>query len=134
MQTGSNALHLAAFDGRLAAVKQLLEWDPKLVDARTKSGWWGPGATPFIYAAVNGHVEVLKVLYAKGGEDLLTQTDKFGRTALHKAVSYSRSAVVSLLLEWGGSALLDIKDKIGKTPWDEAASKPEIREIMVKYK
>mmetsp|Transcript_16807 Transcript_16807/g.40316 ORF Transcript_16807/g.40316 Transcript_16807/m.40316 type:complete len:177 (-) Transcript_16807:14-544(-) len=101
--------------GRPAAVNQLLEWDPKLIDARDKDG-----KTPFIMAVCNkGHVDVLKALYAKR-KDLLTQTSKDGETALHWAASEGESAAVSQLLEWGGGALLDIKNNDGKTPWDFA--------------
>ncbi|CEM07000.1 unnamed protein product [Vitrella brassicaformis CCMP3155] len=94
MQSGRNALHWAAREGHVAAVNKLMEWDPKLIDARNEHG-----TTPFIKAANKGHVDVMKAL-----------------------------------LEWGGGALLDIKNIFGDTPWDKAEGKPEIREIMQKYK
>jgi len=134
-----NALHHAASNGRLAAVDQLLEWDPKLIDARDKGGktsfmlaaYYGhvkvmealfakggeklltqtdnSGTTPFILAASSGHVGALKALYAKGGKELLTEKDNRGWTALHWAAYSNQSAAVSQLLEWGGGALLNIK-------------------------
>ncbi|CEM38044.1 unnamed protein product [Vitrella brassicaformis CCMP3155] len=126
---GWNAMHYAAMKGHAAAVNKLLEWDPKLIDARDKDG-----KTPFIMAVCNkGHVDVLKALYAKR-KDLLTQTDKDGDTALHWAAHWDKSAAVSQLLEWGGGALLDIKNNRGKTPWDWGEGRPEIRGIMKKYK
>jgi len=132
---GENALHWAAEYGRLAAVNQLLSWDPKLIDARGKRG-----NTPFIMAAGNGHVDVLEPMYAEGGEKLLTQTNKLGDTALHRAAGCGKSAAVSQLLEWGGGALLDITNnklissQQGLTPWFWAANRPEIRKIMRPYK
>mmetsp|Transcript_25702 Transcript_25702/g.63751 ORF Transcript_25702/g.63751 Transcript_25702/m.63751 type:complete len:150 (-) Transcript_25702:172-621(-) len=57
-----------------------------------------------------------------------------GSTVLHWAASQGDSAAVSALLEWGGAALLDIKNNKGERPWDKAVDKPEIREIMEKYK
>jgi len=127
---GFNALHYAASKGHVAAVNQLLAWDLKLIDARNKVF----GMTPFIKAAAGGHVDVLKALYAKGGEDLLTQKDNHRWTPLHYAAVVGESAVASQLLEWGGGALLDIKNNYGDTPWGEAKNRPEIRKIMEKYK
>jgi len=85
-------------------------------------------------AALYGHVDVMKVLYAKGGERLLTETNNNGFTPLHLAAGGVHSAAVSQLLEWGGGALLDIKNNYGDTPWGEAKNRPEIRKIMEKYK
>jgi len=111
--------------GRPAAVNQLLEWDAELIDTRNEDG-----ETPFIIAAFNGRVHVLKALYAKGGKRLLTQTNKDNWTALHWAASNGHSATVSQLLEWGKGDLLDIPDNDGKTPWDMQ----RIRGIMAEYK
>ncbi|CEM24782.1 unnamed protein product [Vitrella brassicaformis CCMP3155] len=114
---------------RIAAVNQLLAWDPKLIDARGRGG-----KTPFMKAALYGHVDVMKVLYAKGGERLLTETNNNGFTPLHLAAGGVHSAAVSQLLEWGGGALLDIKGNDRETPWDWAKGRTEIRKIMEKYK
>ncbi|CEM11942.1 unnamed protein product [Vitrella brassicaformis CCMP3155] len=125
-----NALHLAAYDGHVAAVDQLLEWNPKLIDAADKYD-----NTPLMGAAFGGHVEVMEVLYAKGGEELLKQTNNDNWTALHWAVwgaaRHGNSAAVSQLLKWYPE-LLDIEDNDGKTPWDlaERYNEAEIGGIM----
>ncbi|CEM24636.1 unnamed protein product [Vitrella brassicaformis CCMP3155] len=125
-----SALHFAARHGCLAAVNQVLEWDPKLIDGRTDAGY-----TPFMKAAAFGHVNVMMALYAKREDKqaLLTGTDKMGSTALHSAALHDHSAAVSQLLEWGGGALLDIKSRLGGTPWDLAKHNRKIRDIMQKY-
>jgi len=100
---GYTVMHYAVLNGRVAVVNQLLEWDPKLLDAPNDDGW-----TPFMVAAQEGDVDVMEALYAKGGKKLLTETFNFGRTPLHCAVFNDQPAAVSQLLEWGGGALLDI--------------------------
>ncbi|CEM22044.1 unnamed protein product [Vitrella brassicaformis CCMP3155] len=90
-EPGWNAIHWAATNGHVAAVNKLLEWDPKLIDARTNKG-----GTPFMEAAFWGRVDVMEAMYAKR-KDLLTQTDDDGYTALHHAVLNDKSAAVSQL-------------------------------------
>ncbi|CEM00699.1 unnamed protein product [Vitrella brassicaformis CCMP3155] len=48
MHYAAQNMHYAAEKGHVAAVNQLLDWDPKLIDARTK---YRMGMTPFITAA-----------------------------------------------------------------------------------
>ncbi|CEM28322.1 unnamed protein product [Vitrella brassicaformis CCMP3155] len=107
--------HVGVMSVMYESKPDLLKWDPKLLDARSKFG-----TTPFIFAASGGHVDVLRALYAKGGKGCLTQKDQHGMTALHVAADRGQSVAVSQLLEWGGGALLDIKNNDGKTPWDFA--------------
>ncbi|CEM00723.1 unnamed protein product [Vitrella brassicaformis CCMP3155] len=105
-KAGYTALHWASFEGHVGAVKQLLEWGPELLDARCNDG-----GTPFIEAATEGHG---------------------GSTALHYAVSHGRSEAVAQLLQWG--AELEIENEAGHCPWDLSEGKPEIRELMKKYR
>ncbi|CEM05758.1 unnamed protein product [Vitrella brassicaformis CCMP3155] len=81
------------------------------------------GTTPFMYAAVNGQVEVMSVLYAKDS-NLLTQKNSDGGTALHFAAKTDHTAVVTQLLKWGGrdlADLLDARTNDGWTPFIVAA-------------
>mmetsp|Transcript_16339 Transcript_16339/g.46486 ORF Transcript_16339/g.46486 Transcript_16339/m.46486 type:complete len:116 (+) Transcript_16339:826-1173(+) len=81
-EAGQTALFAAQFDNA-AAVAQLLEWEPKLLDGRGNDG-----ATPFHYAAYEGSVHALEAMFAKGGKYLLKQKTKpEGHTALHIAAN-----------------------------------------------
>ncbi|CEM07005.1 unnamed protein product [Vitrella brassicaformis CCMP3155] len=82
-QLGNTALHRAAWSGRVAAVNKLMEWDPKLIDARNKYGW-----TPFMSAAYNGHVDVLEALLEWGGGALLDIKDNEGYTPWDEAAEF----------------------------------------------
>ncbi|CEL96908.1 unnamed protein product [Vitrella brassicaformis CCMP3155] len=73
---GSNAMHLAAQEGQVAAVNKLMEWDPKLIDARNKLH----GRTLFILAAGCGHVNVMEALLEWGGGALLDMENEDGDT------------------------------------------------------
>uniref|UniRef100_A0A7S1JUP9 Uncharacterized protein n=1 Tax=Vitrella brassicaformis TaxID=1169539 RepID=A0A7S1JUP9_9ALVE len=130
---GGPAMHYAAMSGHVGAVDLLLKWSSPMLYAHNSRG-----DTPFICAAANGHLEVLKAMHAKGGNGLLSPKAVDGNTALHHAAINAHhtghSEIVDQLLEWAGAALLDIKNNLGKTAWDLAERKLEIREIMAKHK
>jgi len=100
------ALHFAATAGRTAAVSQLLAWDPKLLDARTMKF----GETPFIGAARCGQVDTMRAMHSKGGNDILTQQDSDGATALDLAGEGNHREALAQLLAWGGAPLLEMKN------------------------
>ncbi|CEM38514.1 unnamed protein product [Vitrella brassicaformis CCMP3155] len=131
--TGATALHAAAWGKNLAAVNQLLAWDPKLIDGRSNTK-----RTAFHEAADRNAVDVMKVIHAIKGnkvKELLAETDNGGNTALHMAVTYRDNlAAAAQLCEWSGGQLLDIKNNEGVTPWDMAAEKPKMRKAIEKYK
>jgi len=88
--------------------------------------------TPFIVAAREGHVGIITVMY-ESKRDTPQQRDSRGWNALHWAAQENRVAVVKQLLKWDPS-LIDARNEDGRTPWDLGEKKPEIREIMEKYK
>jgi len=133
----SNAEHADIFEAVKArdeqSVRLFIERDGKdILDKRDFIGF-----TPFLHAAQSGHVGVMSVMY-ESKPDVLQQTDNGRGNALHQALLLSKPGdVVAKLLEWAaeaGVSLLGIKNKKGKTPWDLAAERSDIREIMEKYK
>ncbi|EUC33901.1 hypothetical protein COCVIDRAFT_48261, partial [Bipolaris victoriae FI3] len=92
---GRTALHIAALNNCVGAVKLLLEWDHKLLNARDNKN-----RTAYLLAAAKGHVKVLEVLKNKG-QDMNQSTLKNGWTALHLAAELGRVDAVKFLLESG---------------------------------
>ena len=73
--------------------------------------------TPLIYAALYGHVEVVRLLLEGGANPDRANADQ--RTALHFAASNGMLEVCLLLLDWG--AKVDSVDKWKNTPLHDAA-------------
>ena len=80
------------------------------------------------FASSGGHVEVARVLVAKGAS--INATNAFGRTALHFAAAAQHFEMVKFLV--GSEASLTSRDKDGITPllYAVAAKKQEDRWIM----
>lgn len=74
------------------------------------------GRTPIIYAAINGHLDVIKELELHGG--ILHRKDREGRNALMYAAINNRKDVAEYLLEKG--VRLYEKDRTGKNAIDLA--------------
>ena len=88
---GRTALFLAAEQGQIAEVKQLLKRGA-IVDARDNCQW-----TPFMRAAQKGHLDVVKVLLAAGGD--INSVDKDGSNALMAVIINNQVKVMDYLLE-----------------------------------
>jgi ankyrin repeat protein len=80
--------------------------------------------TPLIYAARNGHVEVVRVLL-KGGANA-ERANANQQTALHNAAGAGYVEVCRLLLDWG--AKVDPLDEGKNTPLHDAA---QMRQLCV---
>lgn len=87
-RNGETALSLAAFHGKLAFVRRLVEAGADV----NLYGW-----PPLIYAAFKGHAEVAEYLLGKGAEVNATTTN--GSTALLFASRFGHLEVVEVLLK-----------------------------------
>ena len=89
-------IHVAAREGNLAEVNQLLQEDGGRLEARdTING------TPLMHAALKGRDGVVARLLALGADVGLTSDS--GETAVHLACAEDHSSVLALLLNAGAS-------------------------------
>ncbi|GAB6020803.1 Ankyrin repeat domain-containing protein 39 [Chamberlinius hualienensis] len=107
---GYTALHYAARNGNLEAVKLLLlnKADP---NRKTRSG----EGTPLQRAAYQGHVDIAKLLIQHGA--IACTKDADGRTALHKAAERNQTQVCKFFVEKYPHLKLEMDDK-GMKPYD----------------
>lgn len=84
IESGMNALHLAARMGKKDMVQFLLESQKDLLNKKDNEG-----RTPFLQAIVRGH-EPVALLLLEAGADACS-TNNLGENALHLIASYSRS-------------------------------------------
>lgn len=85
------ALGDLAASGNTISVQNILK-EKVNVDSRSDKS-----KTPLIRAAINGHIECMKLLKQSGADEIAV--DAKGRTVLHMAVACNRLAVVRWLLE-----------------------------------
>ncbi|KAG6481508.1 ankyrin repeat-containing protein At5g02620-like [Zingiber officinale] len=162
-KNGFDALHIAAKQGDVDVVKELLNALPELsltVDLSNTTALHtaaaqghiemvnlllnadkslaliarSNGKTALHSAARNGHVEVVKALLTKEAA-IATRTDKKGQTALHMAVKGTILELVEVLVEYEPS-LLNLVDTKGNTALHIAARKgrAEIIKRLLDYK
>ncbi len=117
----------AAENGDIAAMKVLLEKNPKWVNAKDEYG--NPGIHR---AAIRQHTAMVEFLI-KNGVDMNATREDSGTTTLHTAALYGPEEVVKLLVENGAD--IDRKDKRGQTPLNLAlmrGRKPVVEYLMGK--
>lgn len=105
-------IHDAAQQGDLAKIKELLEKNPDLLEARSESE-----KTPLHYAAQGGHKEIVELLLAKGAD--VNAKNSAMETPLHYAAALGHKEVVDLLHAKG--AALRNRNIDGDTPLHYAA-------------
>ena len=109
------ALHLASAKGRTAVVEELMRLEAwRHVDLQSTEGW-----TALHHASINGHVDIVRLLLARGAARDLANAK--GDTPLHLAAGRNQLDVIEVLLEHG--AAQDAANLQGQTPGDMAASK-----------
>jgi ankyrin repeat protein len=104
---GDSALRLAAYEGRLAIVKRLVEAGAQI----EMEGW-----TPLIYATFNGHGEVVEFLLTKGAD--INAVSESGMSALMAAARGGYADIAKRLVALGAD--IDLKDSNGRTALDWA--------------
>eukprot|EP01006_Ploeotia_vitrea_P006441 TRINITY_DN13135_c0_g1_i1.p1 TRINITY_DN13135_c0_g1~~TRINITY_DN13135_c0_g1_i1.p1 ORF type:complete len:396 (+),score=46.63 TRINITY_DN13135_c0_g1_i1:107-1189(+) len=94
---GFSALHWASHKGHLETVKWLLTNYPETGEQRTKRS-----STPFLLAAWQGRLEVVKWWVKESGFDVIHEANKAGLTGLLFAAHSGHLPVVQWLIECAG--------------------------------
>ncbi|KAG8169168.1 hypothetical protein KVR01_001917 [Diaporthe batatas] len=98
-----NALHLAAWTGECDALRFYMD-NGLLTDVNAMSLEL---MTPIYVAALNGHMDAIKLLYSRGGDINLKSAD--GSLPLHAAVRMRRTQAVRFLVENGSDMGADTR-------------------------
>ena len=88
-QSGSTALHYAAWQGHTVAAGTLIDLGVA-IDVKDSDGW-----TPLHKAAHRGDVKMVRLLLSRGADK--AATDSIGLTALQKASDKNRKELEPLL-------------------------------------
>jgi len=99
------SIHEAVIGGNIAAVKQHLVAGTN-VDVK---GGFSDG-TPLLYAAAQGHKEIVELLIAKGVN--VNAIDNGGNTPLDKASAHKHKKTADLLRKHGGKRAEELKTDI----------------------
>ncbi len=114
----------AAKNGDFAKVKELIEKDPQLVNAKDETR-----RTPLHWAARGVHFEIIQYLVGKGAD--VNARDSNGTTALHSTASRSHLEACKYLVEKG--SIVDVQNNFGMTPLSYALvqGKKELVEFLL---
>lgn len=88
---GSTALHVAALNGRIGSIRNLLSKEKIPVDIGDEAL-----CTPFHYACSKGLLRTVQVLIEEGGADM-TMKDNQGLTCLERAKRHGKRKTVTYL-------------------------------------
>ena len=113
--TGFTGLHCVAYLGVVKIAEALLDmrdWDVDGADP------WG--RTPLIWASINGHEGIIRLLLEKTRASLDTGDTKDGQTPFSWAAKYGNEGVAKLLLE-RAEVDTESRDVLGRTPLSHAA-------------
>ena len=118
---GLDGLYLALRDGSLKAAAVLAGWPRANVDTRTPRD-----ETPLMIACLKGHLEIARMLVARGAD-----VNKTGWTPLHYASSGGHVALIQMLVD--ENAYIDAESPNGTTPLMMAAmyGSPEAVKVLL---
>ena len=108
--------HALAANGLPDVLAKLLETSEAAIDLNAKDEY---NCAPLLWAARNGHIDMLKLLLDKGAD---VETAGYnGMRALHHVCNSSKEGLVALLLEHDANA--NAADESGATPLHWAAAR-----------
>jgi hypothetical protein len=125
---GRTQLHFCARNGLTSSVKRLLSIRNINVNVKDDVNGW----TPLHCAALNGHIEISRLLLQNGADVNLKSNDGF--TPLHWAASHGHIDILHLLVENGAD--LEAQEDNGWRALHEAACHvhlPFIQELISRY-
>ncbi|PON46096.1 Transmembrane protein [Parasponia andersonii] len=92
---GMSALHIAAKEGHVRVMREIVHQKPEACDLVDIRGW-----TPLHVAVVNGKLRVVKyILNTPRLEFMLNVADKDGNTPLHLAAGCRKQRIIKILVE-----------------------------------
>jgi ankyrin repeat protein len=120
-------IHRAAGKGDLVKIKEFLEKNPELLNAKDVQG-----STPLLNAAYNGQKEVVEFLIEKGAD--LNSLNTYKYTPLHYAILRRHVEVAEVLIKAGADP--NIQNVWGFTPLHTCAGRNFVREaeLLVRNK
>ncbi|KAL5265325.1 hypothetical protein ACHWQZ_G006160 [Mnemiopsis leidyi] len=113
-------LHLAALHGRIQTVKELVKWDPAIVNDEDEIA-----NTPLHYAAQAGHVKTVIFLTEESAD--VDAKNQFGWTPMDCAAACGMTKTLAALLDAGGE--VDPIDKAKTTPLHLAAKNGHVATV-----
>ena len=113
-------LVLAAMKGKVARVRELLDWGAHMEVAAGDSGW-----TPLLCATRNRHLAVVRELLKRGADVEATSVE--GVRSLHIASSFGYLDIVGALLARGAD--VDAATDDGDTPLITASAHGEVKAV-----
>jgi len=122
LQSNAKALHRAAGEGDIEAVKEHLAAG---TDKNVRVGKWGD--TPLHRAAFWGYKEIVALLI--NNEVDVNAKDDYGCTPLHDAAEYSHLEIAEMLIDRNPD--MNALDNDGNTPLDLASGK--IADLLHKH-
>lgn len=123
-------IYMASLTGNTERVKELLDEDPAIVNriAECRTGYPGSGYA-ITNAAVNGHLEIVKLLLERGAHPGLPEPGNAPQgKALYEAVAHKHIDIARLLLEHGAFPNPEVEssaDALSRAIWNE--DKPMIQ-------
>jgi len=112
-------IHEAVEKGDLARVKELVEKNPELANARATGQYAYLKFTPLHFAAWKGHKDIIQYLIKKGAD--IHAQDSDGSSPLYWAANFGHEEIVTTLIKNG--AEVNSQNNFGITPLHGAAFK-----------